>query len=296
MRCSELMKREVECCLEGSLVTEAAVAMRDHGIGFVPITSDDGVAIGTLTDRDIAVRVLAEGRAPDVTPVEEAMTREVIACSPDDELSVAEELMIRFQKSRIVCTDEARRIVGVISLSDVAELDEAGHAGAIAASVAMREAAIDVERTDEMIRNTRCRDVMNPRVQCSSRDDGVRKIASAMRDQNVGFLPVCDDDGAVIGTVTDRDLVIRVVAERLDPDAMRADDVLTPELIYCSTEDPLSVAENLMAKYKKSRILCADPKQRPIGVVSLSDIARVERAERVARLLRDVSARKPRAA
>src|SRR5512135_2530850 len=136
MLCSDLMKLDVECCLDTSLVTEAAIAMRDRNVGFLPICDETRTAVGTLTDRDIVVRMLAVGKNGNETLVSDVMTHEVVSCRPEDELAVAEQLMIRFQKSRIVCTDADRRVVGVISLSDVAKVEPHGHAGRVAAAIA----------------------------------------------------------------------------------------------------------------------------------------------------------------
>jgi len=125
-------------------------------------------------------------------------------------------------------------------------------------------------------------------------ENTIPEIAKIMRDRNVGFLPVQDESGAIIGTVTDRDLVLRVVAKRCRPEDTRAKDILTRELVYCSPDDTLDVAEDLMAKHRVSRIIvCSDPRQGPFGVISLSDIANLEPVEEVARVLREVSWRAP---
>jgi CBS domain-containing protein len=293
MRCSDVMKRDVERCLESALLTEAAVAMRDRNVGLLPVTTDESIAVGTITDRDIVVRALADGRAPDRTRVEEVMTREVVTCLPGDELAVAEDLMMRFEKARIVCVDGTRRVVGVISLSDIAAQAAGDHAGTIAASVALREVAARTDVPRSQARDARCRDVMATRIRCASRDEVVGNLAAAMRAYNVGFLPVCDGRGRVVGTVTDRDLVLRVVAAGLDAGETRARDVLTPGPVCCSPDEPLLAAEHLMTEYKRSRILCVDAHYRPIGVISLADVARVDTARRAAHVLREVSARPP---
>jgi CBS domain-containing protein len=61
--------------------------------------------------------------------------------------------------------------------------------------------------------------------------------------------------------------------------------------VFCSPDDPLTVAEDLMAQYKKSRIVCADSLRRPLGVISLADLSRVERTGRIIRVLRELSSR-----
>lgn len=291
MLCSDLMKLDVEHCLDTSLVTEAAIAMRDRNVGFLPICDDRRVVVGTLTDRDIVVRVLAAGLEPDRACVADVMTHEVISCRPQDELAVAEDAMIRFQKSRIVCTDADRRIVGVISLSDIAKIDPHGHAGKIAAAVSMREAAALSRPPTASPGVLKCRDVMKIDVECVGKSHMVLTATRMMQRRNVGFLPVCNDEGAVLGAITDRDIVVRVVAARLAVDRTMVGKVFSPEIAACSPDDPLKAAEDLMAQTKKSRIVCTDSMRHPLGVVSLSDVARIEGVNTVTRVLRAVSTR-----
>lgn len=133
MRCDELMKTNVRCITEGDTVQSAAEKMADDNIGFLPVCDEKGRPIGTLTDRDIAIRVAAEDRLASGTPVKQVMTREVVSCSPSDDLSVAEDLMAKNHKSRILIVDDDDKLVGVISLSDLPKA-----AGAEAAYDTMR--------------------------------------------------------------------------------------------------------------------------------------------------------------
>lgn len=120
MRCEEIMKRDVHCASPHQSAEVAARRMRDQNVGFLPVCDDSGRVLGTLTDRDLTLRVLAEGR-PAQTPIEHLMTAEVVACRKEDDVQRAEELMARHRKSRIMCIDADDRLVGVISLSDIAQ-------------------------------------------------------------------------------------------------------------------------------------------------------------------------------
>jgi CBS domain-containing protein len=135
----------------------------------------------------------------------------------------------------------------------------------------------------------RCSDVMKKVERCFI-DDAVADVASRMRYRRVGFLPVCDAHGRVVGTITDRDLTTRVLADRLSPE-VPVQTVMSTGPITCRPSDPLEAAEQLMERYFKWRIVCVDARQRPVGVVSLSDIADAEQAWRAAKLLREVSSR-----
>ena len=138
MKCAELMKTDVECSRAGDSVELVAKKMRDRNIGFMPVCNAQGVAIGTVTDRDLTLRVLAERRSND-TRVEEVMSSDVISCRAEDELSSAEALMSKHKKSRMLIADEQGHPLGVISLSDIAKTERSGTASAILRSVAQRE-------------------------------------------------------------------------------------------------------------------------------------------------------------
>src|SRR5262245_39297718 len=124
MLCADVMKTEVECISPSETVEAAARRMKDKGIGFMPVCADANDILGTITDRDIAVRVVAEGLSGD-SLVESVMTREVVSCRATDDIKQAERLMGSEQKSRILCVDDDGALVGVISLSDIAQRDGA---------------------------------------------------------------------------------------------------------------------------------------------------------------------------
>lgn len=139
MRCEDIMKKDVKCLAPQDSAQTAARAMRGENIGFLPVCDPSMKVLGTITDRDLAVRILADGREPK-TPVEDVMTREVVACRAKDDLSRAEALMAENHKGRCMCTDDAGRLVGVISLSDVAKRDDPKRAGETMRGVSEREA------------------------------------------------------------------------------------------------------------------------------------------------------------
>src|SRR5262245_16462413 len=120
MRCRDLMKKNVKWCSTTDSVVTAAELMRDENIGFVPICDVNMRVQGTLTDRDLVVRVISEKKSLE-TPCGTVMTKNVITCHPDDNLVVALERMRRFRISRIVCVDGQDVLAGVFSLSDVAQ-------------------------------------------------------------------------------------------------------------------------------------------------------------------------------
>ena len=138
MQCERIMKKKVECVSRQDTAQYAACLMRDENVGFLPVCDQSKKVIGTVTDRDIAVRLVAAGK-PSGTSVADIMTHEVVACRPKDDIQEAERLMAAHRKSRIMCIDENGQLAGVISLSDIAEHDAAGRASATLRDVARRE-------------------------------------------------------------------------------------------------------------------------------------------------------------
>ena len=136
----------------------------------------------------------------------------------------------------------------------------------------------------------RCEQIMKRSVKYASDRDSVHSVAMLMRDQNIGFVPVCDMDGKVVGVVTDRDIVVRLGAERGSFDAP-VTSIMTRELVTCMAKDNVSFAETRMRDRQKSRILCIDDRGKPVGVISLSDLAQRRRAGRIGRVLRALTTR-----
>ena len=137
MLCEDIMKTEVERVSPVDTIEDAARRMRDENVGFLPVCDESKQVLGTITDRDIAIRAVADS-LPGTTPVEEVMTGEVVACSPKDSIETALQLMAENHKSRIMCVDEEGRLDGVISLSDIAQL--VGDASETLRQVSDREA------------------------------------------------------------------------------------------------------------------------------------------------------------
>jgi CBS domain-containing protein len=101
-------------------VSYAAKMMRDENVGFAPIVEGDRL-IGTITDRDIAVKVVAEGGQPDQTRVREIASTNLVTADPDQDLGEALRLMASNQVRRLPVVEEDGRLVGVVAQKDVAE-------------------------------------------------------------------------------------------------------------------------------------------------------------------------------
>jgi CBS domain-containing protein len=135
--------------------------------------------------------------------------------------------------------------------------------------------------------------IMNRSPKCLTEKDTVRQAATLMRDENIGFVPICDEAGHIVGTVTDRDIAVRLVAED-GASNVALSWLMSRDPVVCRSKDDLSTIEKLMEDNHKSRIVCVDDHDQPVGVISLSDIAKVEEGERAARVLRIITEREVR--
>jgi CBS domain-containing protein len=140
MRCEEIMKREVLTTSEDESIQSAAQTMARSNVGFLPVVDESEQVIGTITDRDITIRAVAEGHAPQSCLVADVMSREVVACRPSDDLEEAGRLMAEHHKSRILVIDDDGGLCGVLSLSDIAQQPQLRAADTLR-EVSAREAA-----------------------------------------------------------------------------------------------------------------------------------------------------------
>lgn len=140
MLCRDVMKTKVITCHEEDSLYRCAQLMKEWKIGFLPVVDRTKKVVGVVTDRDIVVHGIAENR-PLVTESRSIMTKDVVACQPADELWVAEERMGSARKSRILILDEARRCLGIISLSDIAQAEDEPRASELLRQVTRREAS-----------------------------------------------------------------------------------------------------------------------------------------------------------
>jgi len=119
MRVRDVMTRGAEVVSPDATIQEAAQKMKDFDIGPLPVCAD-GRLVGMITDRDITVRSTAEGEDPWTGHVRDAMTRDLVYCREDQDVAEAAQLMQQRQVRRLVVLDRDHRLVGVVSLGDVA--------------------------------------------------------------------------------------------------------------------------------------------------------------------------------
>ncbi len=116
-------------------ITELARKMRDEDIGAIPIGENDRL-VGMVTDRDIAIRALVDGRDIESLTAREVMSSPIIYCRTEQDLDDAARIMETEQVRRLPVIDENKRMVGMLSLGDVASMAKHELSGEVAEAVA----------------------------------------------------------------------------------------------------------------------------------------------------------------
>ena len=135
----DVMHAGVDAHEPTTLVSTIARTMKDNDIGAVPII-DKGKLVGMVTDRDIAVRALADGRDATQLTAKDVMTKGVACCRPSDSTLAASRLMQERAIRRLAVVDEGDKLVGMVSLGDLAHAMSEEHPGQLAKAVSAHHA------------------------------------------------------------------------------------------------------------------------------------------------------------
>jgi len=132
------------------------------------------------------------------------------------------------------------------------------------------------------------RDIMTGGVECVGENETLADAARRMRDLDVGSLPICGEDNRLKGMLTDRDIVVRCLAEGGDPTSTRARDLAQGEPVTIGADDPVEEILRTMSQYKVRRLPVIDGHDL-VGVVSQADVARNLPEDRVGDLVEAIS-------
>jgi CBS domain-containing protein len=126
VRVGDIMTPDPACCTPDSTAQQAAQLMKEHDCGSIPVVEsrESRRLVGTVTDRDLAIRGLAEGRGPDAR-VRELMTGDPVTTVPEDEVEVVREVMVARMVRRVPVVDENGKVVGIVAQADIAREDGA---------------------------------------------------------------------------------------------------------------------------------------------------------------------------
>jgi len=137
MTVNELMTLDPVCCTPQTPLREVARLMSAHDCGEIPVveTRDNRLLLGVVTDRDIVLRAVADGRNPADTPIESCMTKNVVTVRPDTSLDDCRKLMEEHQIRRVPVVDGSGACCGIVSQADVAQRASAGETGELVREV-----------------------------------------------------------------------------------------------------------------------------------------------------------------
>lgn len=124
MKISECMSKDVCFVKPECNVYDAARIMCENHIGCIPVCDEQKSVVGIITDRDIILRSVACNKETKTTPVSEIMTTNVYTCNPEKEITEAQNLMAQNQIRRIPIVDNAKKIVGILTMGDLAKNDK----------------------------------------------------------------------------------------------------------------------------------------------------------------------------
>jgi CBS domain-containing protein len=121
-KCSDVMTKDPTCCLPTDRVSSVAQLMNTENVGSIPVveSNQSKKLIGIITDRDLALQVVANERDPKSTTVADVMTSDVVTCYEDDDIQKAVDAMADHQLRRMPVVDHNQMIVGIIAQADVA--------------------------------------------------------------------------------------------------------------------------------------------------------------------------------
>jgi len=122
-RISNIMTTNPRTIEPSTPIFEAARIMRDENVGSLPITEGKQL-VGTITDRDITIRAIAEGRDPQGTTVQEIASRDLVTVDPQQDLDEALKLMAQHQVRRLPVVEEDGMLVGIVAQADVAKVGD----------------------------------------------------------------------------------------------------------------------------------------------------------------------------
>lgn len=137
----------------------------------------------------------------------------------------------------------------------------------------------------------RVKDVMTQHPVCCRTCDSAQSVAKALRDEDVGSLPVIaeEDPHRLVGIITDRDLCCTIVAQGLDPATTAIEVFMKPNPVSCRAEQSLDACEKMMQVHQVRRVPVVDKHGRCVGMVSQADLARLEQPDKVHRTVAEIS-------
>ena len=138
----------------------------------------------------------------------------------------------------------------------------------------------------------KCSDIMTRAVVTSTREATIMEVAQLMKEEDIGPVLIVDNEqnNTLVGIVTDRDIVLKVIAEGRDPKTMQVGDVMSKKLVTCRADDDVDVAMQSMAQFQLRRIPVVEDTMRLVGIIAQADVAtRADAPEKTAEVVKEIS-------
>jgi CBS domain-containing protein len=136
------------------------------------------------------------------------------------------------------------------------------------------------------------KELMTGKVQCVAPDTKIPDAAKQMKALDVGFLPVCEND-RLVGALTDRDIVLRLIADGKDVKKCKARDAMTDDVFWCYEDLTADEVANYMAEKEVRRVLILNRDKRLVGVISIGDLAKRGEEQITGETIKDIAAAPP---
>ena len=137
-----------------------------------------------------------------------------------------------------------------------------------------------------------CRDIMTKDVVTATPEHTIVEVAQLMKAEDIGPIPIVDNEASrtLVGIVTDRDIVVKVVAEGSDVNSTKVGEVMSKKLTTCRADDDVDIAMKAMAQYQLRRIPVVGENMMLVGIISQADVAtRVDAPEKTGEVVKEIS-------
>ncbi|MGZ9235857.1 MAG: CBS domain-containing protein [Anaerolineales bacterium] len=138
----------------------------------------------------------------------------------------------------------------------------------------------------------KCSDVMTKDVVTCTPQNTIPEVAQLMKTEDIGPILIVDNEQSrtLVGIITDRDIVLKVIAEEQDVNTMRVGDVMSKKLVTCRPDDDVDVAMKAMAQFQLRRIPVVGENMTLLGIISQADVAtRVDAPEKTGEVVKEIS-------
>lgn len=302
----------IEWVNSNQMCSVAAARMEERNVGILPVKDPaTSYLVGVITDRDLIVRVVAKSLDPATVAIGSVMSGPVVALVYDDsDLMAAERLMIdRGVRRLLVIRRSDNGVVGILSVDDFAMAGFRRRAGEIIRGAAPGTNPLSSDTGAPVIAPAGATqpsvnapdvspsvytvfDVMTGLVECACKFDTCREVSIKMAERSIGCLPICTEDHPrkLIGLVTDRDIVTRILARGLWAETVPVQEAMTKDVACCYSDHNLADAERIMIEKSVRRLpVLKRETQELIGMLSVDDIALAASRSRAGRVLENAA-------